>query len=189
MNLLFLRGFSTILSFAGPIDPSKVVSSITDQWKLAAFALAIVMFLVLKSRGKPVPPAAWALVLLLVIVPIGASVYQEATKARDSSGAVYRVRVTVIDPQKTPVEGAKVWSSIGGEDHTVAGGAQFVIPAATVPQDGKVTIYARQENAFHFIQTGNTELQLGGDRNPAVTIQLAVIEAKVRGRVVDARGG
>src|SRR5262249_42306189 len=40
-------------------------------------------------------------------------------------------------------------------------------------------------NAF---LTGNTELQLGNDHNPAVTIQLVVIESKVRGQVVDARG-
>lgn len=53
--------------------------------------------------------------------------------------AIYRVRVTVIDPQRVPVEDAKVWSTVGGEPKKVAGGWQFDIPGASLPGDGKVT--------------------------------------------------
>jgi hypothetical protein len=98
---------------------------------------------------------------------------------------VYRVRVTVIDQQQTPVDGAKVWSSIGGEALTVAGGAQFVIPASTVPQNRTVTIFARHDSTS---TTGKIELLLNNDYNPATTIQLKIVAAKVRGQIVDARG-
>lgn len=185
MNLPFLWALSTFLSFADPIDPWKVVSSVTDQWKLAAFALAVVMFLVLKFRGKPVPPAAWVMILLLVIVPIGASVYQEVAKARNSSGAIYRARVTVVDPQGVPTENAEVWSSFGGEPKRVAGGWQFDIPAASKPQDGKLSFFASKKSAF---LTGRADLTLGNDYNPAVTVSLKRDDsAKVRGQVVDGK--
>jgi hypothetical protein len=96
---------------------------------------------------------------------------------------LYRVRVTVINPQNVPVEDAKVWSSFGGEPKKVAGGWQFDIPAASKPQDSRVIFYASQENAF---LAGNEAASLGKDFNPAVTIKLRHDEsARVHGQVVD----
>jgi hypothetical protein len=40
---------------------------------------------------------------------------------RRERDAIYRVRVTVLDPAQVPVEDAKVWSSMGGEPKKVAG--------------------------------------------------------------------
>jgi hypothetical protein len=97
---------------------------------------------------------------------------------------IYRVRVTVIDPQRRPVEDAKVWSTIGGEPKKVAGGWQFDIPAASIPVNGKVTFFASKENSF---LDGERDLQLDSDASPAVTIEVAkkVKEVVVRGIVVD----
>jgi hypothetical protein len=182
VNHPFLWFFPVLLFYAESANPYSVVSSITDAWKLAAFALAVMMFLILRTRHRRIPLAAWIVISMLVTIPVIASVYQGLAQARLESKAVYRVRITVIDPQQTPVDGAKVWSSVGGEAHTVAGGAQFVIPAATVPQDRKVTIYAKHENTS---LTGKAEMHLGDDYNPAITIQLYRVEVMVRGQVVD----
>lgn len=97
---------------------------------------------------------------------------------------IYRVRVTVIDPQRRPVEDARVWSTVGGEPKKVAGGWQFDIPSASVPTDGKVIFHASKENAFF---DGERDLQLGKDPNPAVTIEMIkIVEGVVvRGIVVD----
>jgi hypothetical protein len=83
--------------------------------------------------------------------------------------AIYRVRVTVVGPQGTPVDDAKVWSSMGGEPKKVAGGWQFDIPAASRPANGKLTVWASLDAAF---LKGSQEVQLDADHNPAVSIPL-----------------
>ena len=102
----------------------------------------------------------------------------------DSS--IYRVRVTVIDPQNVPVEDAKVWSSFGGEPKRVAGGWQFDIPNASRPKDGKLTIFSSKESAFI---SGKQDIQLGDDPNPTLTIKLSKdTSATVRGIIQDSSG-
>ncbi len=170
-----------------PITMTKLLETaagISNQWSLAAFAIAAILILyslMVKRRGK-VPAIAWAAivaVLLLGALPMVARVYVEGR-------AIYRVRVTVLDPQQTPVEEARVWSSLGGEAKKVAGGWQFDIPAATRPTDGKLTVYATVAAAF---LAGRREVDLAGDRNPAVILQLAKdAAATVRGIVVDGQG-
>jgi hypothetical protein len=165
-------------------SPWSVVSAISNPFNLAAYALAVILILVLKTRqkDKPIPPVAWVVVLLLVLIPTGFSLYQKIGK-----DTIYRVRVTVLNGQKLPIEDAKVWSSIGGEPMKVAGGWHFEIPAAKRPQDGRLTIFASQENAHYW--RGGHELQLNNDYNPAIVIQLELdTSAKVRGQVVDSHG-
>lgn len=168
-------------------SPWSIVSAISNPFNLAAYALAVVLILVLKTRqkDKPIPSLAWGVVLLLVLIPTGFSLYQEIVKAR-SKDTIYRVRVTVLNDQKLPIEDAKVWSSIGGEAMKVAGGWHFEIPTAKKPQDGKLTIFASQEKAY---LKGSYELQLNTDYNPAIVIHLEHdTSAKIRGQVVDSRG-
>jgi hypothetical protein len=97
---------------------------------------------------------------------------------------IYRVRVTIIDLQRRPIEDAKVWSTVGGEPKKVAGGWQFDISSESVPVNGKVTFHASKETAF---LDGESDLQLGRDPNPVITIKLnKVVEGVlVRGIVVD----
>jgi hypothetical protein len=161
----------------------EVALKIATPLNLAAFALAVVLFIILKSRGRKIAPIVWIVIVLLVTIPIAASVYSEII-ARTS---IYRLRVTVVDQRKVPVneleDGVKVWSSFGGEPKRVAGGWQFDIPNASKPKDGKLTIYASKERAF---LTGKTNLILGNDFNPAVIVDLRHDDsAKVRGQVVD----
>src|ERR1035441_3121738 len=137
----------------------EMAARISTPWALAAFATAAIVLLLAKRRGK-VPPIAWgaiAAVVLLGLVPILVQV---------SGAAIYRVRVTVVGPEGTRVEEAKVWSSMGGEPKKVAGGWQFDIPAASRPADGKLTFWASLDAAY---LKGSREVRLDDDRNPAVT--------------------
>jgi hypothetical protein len=127
-------------------------------------------------------PIALVMIIASLIIALGVYFYFN----RNGGDGVYRVRATVINPQGIPVEEARVWSSIGGEPKKVAGGWQFDIPAASKPQDGQLTIFAAQENAF---LTGRADLRLGDDFNPAVAINLKHdTSAIVRGRVTNTRG-
>jgi hypothetical protein len=158
----------------------EVIPKVASPWNLAAFALAIVLYLVLKKRRREVPFAAWVVIVLLVAIPVGASVYS----GLPAKPSIYRLRATVVDPQNVPVEDAKLWSSFGGEPKRVAGGWEFDIPEENKPKEGKLTIFASKESAF---LTGQADLTLGSDRNPAVTIRLKVDKdsVKVRGQVID----
>jgi len=174
-----------LLNISESVGIWNAVIKIATPWNLAAFALAVVLFIVLKSRGKRVSPAVWIVITLLVAIPIGASVYGEFF----TRTSIYRVRVTVVDPQGIAVkneeeaEGVEVWSSLGGEPQRVKAGWQFDIPSAIKPLDGKLIIYASKESAF---LTGSAELILGNDYNPAIIVNLRRDDsAKVRGQVVD----
>ncbi len=166
----------------------ETAAGISNQWALAAFAIAAILYLVLKRRGK-VPAIAWACIVAIMVIglaPILASFYLERSRLVDQASAIYRVRVTVLDPQQMPVDEARVWSSMGGEAKKVAGGWQFDIPAATRPAGGKLTVYASVASAF---LAGRSDLLLADDHNPTTTVQLARdTSATIRGIVVDGSG-
>jgi hypothetical protein len=96
---------------------------------------------------------------------------------------LYRVRITVLNLQKIPIDDAKVISSLGGEVLKAPGGYQFEIPRAKRPTDGKVTFFGTKESAF---LKGESGLVLGSDPSPAIIIRLDRDDsAVVRGVVVD----
>lgn len=159
----------------------QIAAGVSNWWSLAAFAIVAILYWLLNRRGK-VPAIAWLCIIVIALIalaPVAAGVYVKMLGER----AVYHVRVTVLNLQQTPVEDAKVWSSIGGEPKKVAGGWQFDIPAASKPADGTVTVYASMASAF---LTGRRELQLAADPNPAIAVQLINdVSATVKGIVVD----
>lgn len=99
------------------------------------------------------------------------------------SADVMRLRVLVLSPAGSPVEDARVWTSLGGEPKQVAGGWEFDIPFSKVPTDGKVTVHASKEEAF---LSGSSEIRLGKDLATTATVRLAASQtATVRGIVLD----
>jgi hypothetical protein len=163
----------------------EAASGISTMWSLAAFTVAAVLYLAVgRRKGKSNAGVQVTSVALLVFaaIPIVGSLLADVYKTRPS---IYELRVTVVDAQNTPVEDAKVWSSFGGEPKRVAGGWQFDIPAASVPADHKLTVYASREAAF---LKGQSEVTLGSDFHPNTTIQLTHPETAIRGMVTDEKG-
>ncbi len=103
-----------------------------------------------------------------------------------SPSALYRVRVTVVDPGGTPIDDARVWSSMPGEPQEVTGGWEINIPGQSRPAGGKLTVFAAKPSAF---SSGQAELTLGEDSNPTVLVQLVRDQsASISGMVQDAQG-
>ena len=91
--------------------------------------------------------------------------------------AIYRVRVTVLDPQQVPVNDAVIISSVGGEQKKADGGWEIDIFAASKPADGKVTVYASKPSTSLY---GHEDLVLDKDPNPTIKIQLSAGEPPPR---------
>ena len=120
-------------------------------------------------------------------VLVGAIGYGYAITQASSAQAhaSYRVRVIVVDADKSPVDDAKVTSSIGGEPMKVDGGWLFSIANDQVPANHEVTFFATREAAFSH---GSSPLKLSDDRTPTVTVALAAsTTATVFGMVEDQR--
>ena len=98
---------------------------------------------------------------------------------------IYFVRVQVLDPDGRPVAGSTVRVSAGNEPQLLPDGWWEVeIPAAKVPRDRKVTIWAEHEGW----ETERADLVLSEDPNPRVEVRLKAPESRIRGVVVDAGG-
>ncbi len=175
-----------LLQDTGPLpkDWTAIIESASKS-PLGILALMILMlgtlgFFFFKDADAKIK-AVMFLAMLGGVIGYGAAISRANTSsAKDAS---YRVRVMVMDPHQTPVNDAKVWSSIGGEPMHVEGGYLFVIAKDTKPADGKVTFYAANDAAY---LKGQAPLQLTDDHNPSITVQLANSrDAKVIGIVED----
>ena len=159
--------------------PFETASKISTVWSLAAFAIAGLVVLAIKIKGRKVPSVVWAVVAAIVIIalaPIVAPAYL-------NSYGIYRVRVVVLDERKIPTNDARVTCSVGGEVKKVEGGWECDIPAKTKPADGKMQAYARIDDAF---LVGRAEVELKDDYSPMATVQLAQdASALVLGIVMD----
>lgn len=160
----------------------KTAAGVTTMWGLCGIAIVSLLYLSLKQRGK-VSPILWGIVagiVLLALVPTWGRIQLQ----REQRNAIYDLRVTVLDTQKTPVDDARVWASTDAIPKKVDGGWEFSIPSGSKPADGRLTVYAK--NSF---STGRTEVQLKDDFHPTATIQLMADEtAQVRGMVQDSAG-
>src|SRR5262245_2530457 len=104
-----------LLTFIASSGIWETIPNLKTVISLTAFALAIVLGVMLawfKSKRRGIPNAFWMVVVGIVIIGVGATLYK--------SDELYRVRVTVLSPEQVPVEDANVWSSFGGEPKKVA---------------------------------------------------------------------
>ncbi len=58
---------------------SEIATQITNPYSLAAFALAIILFIILKKQGN-IPTIAWISILLIVLIAILAPIFLEIFK-------------------------------------------------------------------------------------------------------------
>jgi hypothetical protein len=92
-----------------------------------------------------------------------------------------------LDTEHVPVSGATLRTTASNETtQTFQGIGIVAVYRATMPANGKVTIYADLDSAFLH---GHTDLELANDPNPSVTIELkANGNAAVSGFVEDNAG-
>lgn len=170
----------------------KALGSVSGSWSLAAYAIAAIIAILnvsISRRSKaPTNSLVWALVVIICILglaPIVANAYLQHLEAEALT--VYRVRTLVLDTEHVPVSGATLRTTASNETtQTYQGIGIIAIYRATMPENGRVTIYADLDSAFLH---GHTELELVKDPNPSVTIELkANGNADVSGLVEDNAG-
>ncbi len=170
----------------------KIASQISTPIALTAFTLACVLWIIDRaSRKRKISDKMHVLLLFAMCTFFSVGLLATAghfyiKHAEAGLNSVYRVRVTVIGTEHTPVENATVWSSIGGEPKKVNGGWEFDIPSGNKPINGEIIVYAKIENCS---LQGKAYLRLEIDRNPSIVVVLEPDEsAMVRGTVEDETG-
>jgi hypothetical protein len=170
----------------------KIALQISTPIALTAFTLACALWVVDRaSKKRRISDKMHVLLLFAMrgffsvgLLATAGHFYLKHSEAVLNS--VYRVRVTVIGTEHTPVENATVWSSIGGEPKKVNGGWEFDIPNGNKPLEGEIIIYAKIENTS---LQGKANLRLETDRNPSIVVLVRPDEsAMVRGTVEDQAG-
>lgn len=150
-------------------------AKVNSIWTIASFAIAGILYLVLKGKQKPwVIVVAVGAVVLLGLVPIIADFFSQK---------IYRITVTVLDESGSPTDQANVSSNLGGERKKVENGWELDINPQTIPQNKKITIYAKQQDAY---LAASQDTVLGNDYNFTITLKLKKnTNAKVAGTVTD----
>jgi hypothetical protein len=169
--------FQQMLQFA-----AKITNPVTAAVFVAG-TLCIVLSLVIKTRQKQ---KAWILVMVFGVGIIFLGALPLLAKTYLDTHGVYEIRVVVLGPDRSPVDGAVVVCSPGGEQKSIAGGWECDVPPRIRPADGVFSAYASVKSAF---LAGKGQLNLSDDYNPILTIQLERdLSATVRGEVQDRRG-
>ncbi len=169
------------------LDAASKVNSLES---FLAFAMVVILGLATiyfnyLGDKKDVPKAAnWALgifaflFLVVALAPFLAHHFQGHPNQPD----VYHVRVLVLDPHGVPAAGAVIKSpALNDTSVNDKGVADIAIPRATLPADGKVTLYADLGPALH----GKQEIQLANDPNLTPTLTLQAVPAGVISGIVE----
>jgi hypothetical protein len=169
---------------------TQVLSSaakVSNEWSLVAFALGVLLLIIsFFLRRSHVSKTAERLVKVAIVSVIIIAALPFIGRAYSERHGVYRIRITVENPQGMPINDAKVTSSIGGEPKVVEGGWEFDIPPGSRPDDGRLMLYATVKTAF---LSGHTDAQLASDYNLTAKIRLEHDRsAHIRGQVLNKRG-
>ena len=139
-----------------------------------------------RTKGRPWLNWSIGLSLLGVVLTLAAWYWPRSPSPEPppAKPAIYAVRVQVLDAHGNPVEGSAIRVSAGNEpQRTPDGWWEVEIPAAKVPADGRVTIWAEHKDWG----TNRATLSLGADPNPRTEIRLKEPESWIRGQVLDAK--
>ena len=121
-------------------------------WKVFASlgipGLALGVFYMLSRQFKwkfSLIPKIWRgpIVVLFLLLLSGVTFYALTLGAPASDMAV--VRITVLGPDKMPVEDSEIWSSIDGVIKKVGGGWELEIAQSKLSNGHRITIYAEQK--------------------------------------------
>ena len=173
------------MALINPDDFLKHIADVKTPLTLGAFAIAAVIYAYRAFLTKPNSAARRPLLVVVVVVCVIAVV--PVVIGTRQADVIYRVRVTVVDAQNVPIEGAVIRATAANEAKTAPdGSAELAIPKGSLTQDGNVIIYADKTAAFVH---GSKQLTLGIDPNPSVVIAVIANEAaEVKGAVQDDSG-
>jgi serine/threonine-protein kinase len=181
---------STVAEFAlaprasqlpSPTEPGAERGLVRRIWDITSGAIVISPL----GRGERPGRSAWrwSLGLLLVVVLLTFGIWLRLRSLEaPPKPETYAVLVQVLDPQGLPVDRATLHASAGMTPRRLPDGWWEVrIPAAKVPTDGLISLWAEHETWI-----GNrTELRLGEAKDLRTEIRLKPPESWLRGRVTD----
>lgn len=161
----------------------QAAAKITDQYALAAYAIAALVAIigVLKRgsiRGKPV------LIVVVVLAVLASASLPLVAKYIEQKGSLYRVTVSVLDPDGKRVKTPRVSTDVPSQNYDIGDSKQVEIALAHVPADRKITFFASDDLG----EEGQSSLTLADDRTPTLTMTLAAKPSEVRGNVLDRTG-
>jgi hypothetical protein len=161
----------------------EIASRLTHPYSIAAFALVLVVCVfwqASRSRNKTIAAryfVAAVVILILGLAPLLASTLLQFR-------GVYRIRLTVLDPNGTPTQDADI-ITLQGEVKKANGAWEVDVAPQTRSQDAGLTISAQRKQDF---LVGKTTIKLANDYYPTAAIQLAHLPSViVRGVVIDDR--
>ena len=161
----------------------EIASRITNPVTASVFAAALLgyaLYLVVRSRNKPI---AWLLAAGLIVIGIAPLIATTYLAAR----GIYRIEIAVLGKDNQPMkdEGVEVSSSSGGEKKRTDNGWEIEIPPQTKPAGGVVTVYAKDADAF---LQGSAQLALKSDYFPSIAIHMTSAPSiTIRGEVIDVK--
>jgi hypothetical protein len=166
----------------------KAISQVNSTWSVAAFSIAALLAVLRLKAASLGNSIVWGIVVAICFLgglPIIARTYLD--HERNTTITVYRVRTLALSPDGIPTPGASFRTAVPNETTTTSDGTgEVAIYRQSMPADGKVTIYADYEDPNSERWHGHSEIQLGKDPNPSVTIYLVPEErATVTGFVED----
>ena len=136
------------------------------------------------KRGSWVKNVSIALAVIGILVSLMAWVWPRSPSLPPGP-ELYSLRVQVLDPQGNPTNHSTLRISTGNEPQLLPDGWWEVeIPAAKVPEDGRVTVWAEHARW----KAGRAKVSLGEDPNSQLEIHLQIPEEHILGSVVDTAG-
>ena len=168
----------------------NVVASVNNVWSFTAYAITAILVVAnlsfIRQRKGGTSSVVWAFAVIICVLGLVPTLANAYLRHLDSL-SVYRVRTLVLDPEHVPVSGATLRTTASNETTQTSQGIGIVsVYRGTMPSDGKVTIYADFESAFLH---GRTDVQLGADPNPSVTIDLKANNNAMISGLVEDKGG
>jgi hypothetical protein len=157
----------------------EAAGGITHPISAAVFAVVFACFAFTFALKHKKTRIAWLLaagLLILGLAPLASSTFL-------ASRGLYRIRLTVLDPDGQPVPQAIVTSSAGGEIEKSANGWEISLPPQSVPTNRKLTLFASINDAY---LAGSSDLLLASNYYLGATIKLQPLPpVEVRGVVLD----
>jgi serine/threonine protein kinase len=163
-----------------PMTPGSERGLVRRIWDITSGAIVIAPL----GRGERPRRSGWrwSLGLLALAVILGVWLQPRFAATPPPRPEIYGVLVQVLDPQGLPADRVALHASAGMAPRRLPDGWWEVrIPAAKVPADGVISLWAENEEW----DGSRTELHLGDAPNPRAEIRLKLPESWLRGRVTN----